>query len=49
MITVTINGIDYKLPIANLNNLINWLQNNGATKVVESNASDPKGRSLINE
>lgn len=49
MITVTINGIDYKLPITNLNNLINWLQNNGATKVVESNTSDPKGRSLINE
>lgn len=49
MISITINGIDYKLPLEKLQVLMTWLQNNGATKVMETSSIDNDGRTLINE
>lgn len=49
MISITINGVDYKLPIEKLSTLLTWLQTNGAIKVLESTSTDNDGRSLINE
>lgn len=49
MISITVNGVDYKLPIEKLQMLLSWLQSNGATKVLESSTPDTKGRTLINE
>jgi len=49
MINITVNGVDYKLPIEKLSILLTWLQSNGAVKVLESSNPDVKGRTLINE
>ncbi len=49
MINITINGIDYKLPMEKLSTLLTWLQSNGAVKVVESTNPNAQGRTLINE
>lgn len=49
MITININGISYKLPMDRLSELMNWMNANGATKVLETNSVDTQGRTLINE
>lgn len=49
MINITINGVDYKLPIEKFSTLLTWLQENGATKVLESSDPGMQGKTLINE
>jgi aerobic-type carbon monoxide dehydrogenase small subunit (CoxS/CutS family) len=49
MITITINGVDYKISIEKTSLLIQWLQDNGATKVLENTNPHTNGRTLINE
>lgn len=49
MINITINGVDYKLPMEKISTLLTWLQANGATKVLESNNPNTQGKTLINE
>ena len=49
MITITINGVDYKISIEKTSLLIQWLQDNGATKVLENTNPHSNGRTLINE
>ena len=49
MIKITVNGVDYNLPLEKLSVLLTWLQSNGATKVLESSNPVSNGRSLINE
>lgn len=49
MINIKINGVDYNLPLEKLNLLLEWLKNNGATKVLESNLHNNPGKTLINE
>lgn len=49
MINLTINGVSYKLPIEKLQTLLDWLQSNGATKILEGNTPSHPGTTLINE
>ena len=48
MITINVNGVSYSLPIEKLSTLLEWLNTQGAVKVLE-NTSDPKGRQLLND
>lgn len=49
MINITINGVSYKLPIEKLSTLLEWLQHNGATKILEASNTSTPGTTLINE
>lgn len=49
MIQITINNVHYKLSMDKLNILMDWLNKNGAIKVIENNNPDSNGRTLINE
>lgn len=49
MISITVNGVDYKLPPEKFPVLLSWLQSNGAIKVLEASNPDQDGRTLINE
>ena len=48
MVTINVNGVSYNLPIEKLSVLIEWLNSQGAVKVLE-NTTDPKGRQLLND
>jgi len=49
MLKITVNGVDYNLPLEKLSELLSWLQSNGATKVMENNNPQSTGKTLINE
>lgn len=49
MIDIVINNIHYKLPMDKLNSLLQWLNSNGATKILENTTPDSLGKTLINE
>tara|TARA_R110000824_G_scaffold141283_2_gene307731 strand:+ start:355 stop:501 length:147 start_codon:yes stop_codon:yes gene_type:complete len=48
MVTINVNGVSYSLPIEKLSVLVEWLNAQGAIKVLE-NTTDPKGRQLLND
>lgn len=48
MVTINVNGVSYSLPIEKLSVLVQWLNDQGAIKVLE-NTIDPKGRQLLND
>jgi hypothetical protein len=49
MIKLTINGVDYRLPGDKLYSLISWLNQNGATEILENASPNSQGKTLINE
>jgi hypothetical protein len=49
MLKITVNGVDYNLPLEKVSVLLTWLQANGATKVMENNNPHQAGKTLINE
>lgn len=49
MVKITVNGVDYNLPLEKLSVLLTWLQSNGASKVMEHTNPHQTGKTLINE
>lgn len=49
MVKLTINGVNYQLPADKLYSLITWLQQNGATELLEGSNPNSQGKTLINE
>lgn len=49
MIDIVINNIHYKLPMNKLNSLLQWLDSNGASKILENTNPNSLGKTLINE